>query len=597
MSKKLKDKSITQMFGSIAAAQTLVEQSLMSVEATDKGFTCSFDLLATLFELLGGVSLPEKIIETISDKLSDPNCTWLQGIEESVKMLLHANFLSLLNCEMSPIIPNNLIGGYQFANNLSISIDQNGEGIRIPISDLDFTGILGHCPGDETNAASRGIYMDCRDENQQPLAIQDLWKHDDFNAFLWYVKNKGVYGNLTERNKLIWDNRYKTKPYTKYERKPESFFTKTFPNSPDKNGVIPFDDKYLQEYNNKETTTYKKKQILEVQYVEADGLNSDAFIFRLPASNYYKTRKLSTKKNKDPQIWRLNKTIFEFNQDFLMSIKLYDAKSILNQLINNTLGPGNLSFNFSVTRDDELMEEYVDGIIDKVIQMDDLQIENDDYMSFSNEEYNTMLENYKNRKIYSNLNSSKIDSLKKQIKETDVTHESGNAMLTTSIAVLTGIVDSMANNEATKTNGNWKFEYDYKFELIRMFVYPFIKPIFSPKVMTVILMNSYIMGNPLKIGEKKIDLNDIQTYLVPLLKNIIIAIKDMIVDMVYGWVLEKLTKLLTKYSLEIYIEQLNTYRLLIENLIKLTIEAFSKLQNMVRNKNGGVNNITYADIK
>ena len=589
MATKLKDTSITQMFSSIAAAQTMVEQFPFSVETTGKGFTCSFDLLATLFEVIAGEPLANKIVDAISEKLSDPNDKWLQNIEETVKLVLEANVTNLFTCQMAPIIPNNLIGAYQFAPLTNISLPQNGEGIRIPISDLDFTGILGNCPADDEQSS---VYID----NGKQLGVKDLWKHVDFNAFLWYVKNKGVYGNLTERNKLIWDNRYKSKPYEKYVPKDETFFTQVYPDAPQKNGKVPFDNKYLKEYNEK--NEYKKRQILECQYVEADGLNSDSIIFRLPASNYYRTRKLKKKGNDNPVIWEMNKTIFEFNHHFLMSLKLYDAKAFLNQLVHNTFGTGNFSFNFSLTRENEQMDEIINGLIDKVIQSDDLQINDDCYYSFSNDEYNVMMENMRQRKIAGENNAQKINDLAYQIKTMDYNNASADAVAKTTFNVLSTIANSMADEaEVLKTGGNWKFEYDYQFELIRMLVYPLIKPLFTPKVMTLILINNHIMGNPLEIGNKILTWEDLQPYVINLLRNIIVTVKNMIVEMVYGWVLEKLIKILTLFSLKLYIEQINNYKILIEDLLNSILSASKKLQQLFQNKNGAIGNVDYVDIE
>ena len=82
MATKKTDKSITNLFGSIAAAQTMVEQFPFSFGMNENGFTCTFDLLASIFNLISDESLSSKMVTFISEKLSDENCTWLQHIEE-----------------------------------------------------------------------------------------------------------------------------------------------------------------------------------------------------------------------------------------------------------------------------------------------------------------------------------------------------------------------------------------------------------------------------------------------------------------------------------------------------------------------------------
>ena len=604
MATKLSNKSITQIFGSVAAAQTMVEQFPFSFGMSESGFTCSFDLLTALFSMCSDKPLDEMIIQEITDKLSDPNSTWLQGIEESVKMVLEANLTSLLTCEMSPIIPDRLIGGGEFLKGSDRQINFDGEGVKIPLSALDFTGMLGICPADESVVA-KSNYMNCYGEDGLPLGVKDLWKHDDFNAFLWYVKNKGVYGNLTERNKLIWDNRYKTKPYTKYERKPENFFTKekgkeyggyVIYSGP--SGLVPFDGTYLNAYN--DTAKYKKRQIMEVRYLDGDNIMSDSFQFRLAGSNYYKTRKLTGKKNRTKnqksEILKINKTIFEFNHDFLMSIKLYDAKTYLTQIVNNTFGQGNFTFNFSITRDSELLNEVLDSLIEKVINLDDTEV-NDCYFNFSNDEYDTMLRNAVNRRRNTELNIDTVNEFMTLIDSIDkVTGEEAPDTKTPIASILSGVTARITDpNTSQNTANGWKFNYDWQFELIRMLVYPLVRPLFTPKVMTVILLNTSIMGNPLGLGKKIVTFQDVLPYFMNIFTNVIKNIKDMIVEMLYSWVIEKLTPILTLFTLRLVMEQLEAYRKLIEDMLIACIGAYKRLGGNGIGGNG-IDQVNYVDI-
>ena len=592
MASKISNKSITQVFGSIAAAQTMVEQFPFSFGMSESGFTCSFDLLTTIFNMCSDTPLDEMIIKEITDKLSDPNSTWLQGIEETVKLAIEANITSLLTCEMSPIIPDRLIGGAQFLADSTNAINFSGEGVTIPVSALDFTGVLGNCPADESIVA-RSNYMTCYNKGTEtPLTVKDLWKHDDFNAFLWYVKNKGVYSNLTERNKLMWDNRYKTQPFTKYERRPENFFTKqsgfTTNNGivlyTGENGIIPFDSAYLESYN--EIAPYRKRQILEVRYLDGDGIQSDSFQFRLAASNYYKTRKLTGKKKDVSSIKKINKTIFEFNHDFLMSIKLYDAQTYLAQLVGDAFGQGNFSFNFSVTRDSELLNEVIDSIIEKVITSSDSEID-DCYFTFSNDEYNEMMDNAIKRRRNVGVNTETTNDLLSLITTLDSGLEAENTKTTIS-NVLSGVTKSIVEGDRNQNVKNgWKFNYDWQFELIRMIVYPLIRPLFTPKVMTVILLNLEIMGNPLELGRKIVSFKDILPYFMNIITNVIKTIKDMIAEMLYSWVIEKLTPMLTLFTLRVVMEQLEAYRKLIADMLTACVGAFRGGNGINFNGNNG----------
>ena len=629
MATKKSNKTITNIFGSVAAAQTMVEQFPFSFGVNESGFTCTFDMLASLYNMVSDEPLEEKIINVISEKISDENDSWLQSIEESVKLALELNLTNLITCDMSPIIPDRLISGGKFMEGTPTELNFQGSGVTIPLSAIDFTGVLGNCPSDENNPVSTTNYFSCYgnkfgykpitenlipdnttpvilteipNENkgeyikvnnnfyvwrQSLLGVNELWKHDDFNAFLWYVKNKGIYNNLNERNKLIWDNRYKTKPYTKYKRKPENFFTKEHGSYgfTGTTGVVPFDEEYLEQYN--ADASYKKRQILECRYIDGDGIQSDAIQFRLPASNYYKTRKISNG-------LYINKTIFEFNHDFLMSLKLFDAKTYLCQLVSGLLGVGNISFNFSVTRDSIQIEEIIDGIIEKVINLSDIEIE-DCYFTFSNEEYDQMLQNALLKRQYKNDNSKLSASLINEIKTIENNGTSVEKTKTTITNVLTELTKE--TKDAKNTPNGWRLNYNYQFELIRMLVYPLVRPLFSPKVMTLILLNLEIMGDPLKLKEgKSITFEDIKPYFMGILTNIIIQLKDIINEMLYTWVIEKLTPLLTLFSLRVIMEQIEMYRQLIMDMITACSGSFSFGFGNINKKRVGIDSIDYVDI-
>ena len=156
------------------------------------------------------------------------------------------------------------------------------------------------------------------------------------------------------------------------------------------------------------------------------------------------------------------------------------------------------------------------------------------------------------------------------------------------------------SKEGVNVPGSWKLNYDYQFELIRMLVYPLIRPLFSPKVMALLLINLQIMGDPLKLIENKaISFKDIVPYFMGIMTNIIKQIKDIINEMLYSWVIEKLTPLLTLFTLRTIMEQIEMYRQLIMDMI--TACSGFNLGNLGINfnKNGYndmLDNVDYVDI-
>ena len=591
MASKFSDTSITQLFGTIATAQTLVEQAPFSLTENEKGFTCTFDLLYAIYNLIAKKPFDEQLIEFLTTKLSDDTCSWLDSIEDTIKIVLETNIASMLTCEMNPVIPDKLIGGGEFLKGSSRQINFNGEGITIPVSSLDFTGLLRHCPGDENDVVGMSNYLPCYYHGTTShLTVNDTWKHDDFNAFLWYVKNKGAYGSLAERRKLYWDNRYKTKPYVKYERKPEHFFTKSssYDILTTKDGMNPFDAQYLKKYNESDKTTYKKRQILECRYMHGDGVHPDSFQFRLPGYTYYKVRSLkNSKTGEKSKYFSFNKTIFEFNHDFIMSLKLFDVKTFLCQIVSNLTGQGNLSFNASLSFEEIQIENLIDGLIDKVISASDWDTVVDDcYFTFSNDEYIDMMKtSAKKRKLYEN-NAVIYDELINDINSLDTVNGELHENKTIINNVLKGITAPVTN----KTEKVLDFNYDVQFELMRMLVYPLVRPLFTPKIITLLLINLYVMGDPLKLKENILSFNDILPYLTNIIKNIIVQIKNIINELLYTWVIEALTPILSMFTLKVLYEQVEMYRVLIANMIEACSLTFRGSSST------NINDVRYSDI-
>lgn len=55
------------------------------------------------------------------------------------------------------------------------------------------------------------LFMDVPDtlwKEKSTVNVNTLWQSHDFNAFLWYVINRGIPNSETEKWKCVWDNRY-----------------------------------------------------------------------------------------------------------------------------------------------------------------------------------------------------------------------------------------------------------------------------------------------------------------------------------------------------------------------------------------------------
>lgn len=128
-----------------------------------------FEFLIDVFKSTSGY---DELINIISKFIAYE----LPALEIAVKAVLLSNIRNLLNCAINPIISDALL--------------ENG--IVFDLRTIDVTNILYYCPLDNTHIGKR-YYFGC--DGFEYLA--QLEHAADFNAFLWFVKNKGI-------NRSVW---------------------------------------------------------------------------------------------------------------------------------------------------------------------------------------------------------------------------------------------------------------------------------------------------------------------------------------------------------------------------------------------------------
>lgn len=525
------------MLGSIGAAQTMMELFPLQFHFSDDlSFSTSFDLIAILFEQLG---IPkEEIVKIVTEALCgdiNPDSEGkgvLSKIEQAVKIALEANIINILNCSTNPIISDKLLDDY---------IDGKGDGITLSVAEIDFTGVLKRSPFVEDDENKRSYFYFDTDE-YNPSTI---YKSVDFNAYLWYIINKSDNSLEEER---VWNKRY--------------------PKSADE----------------KKTEKNLKKQIITCKYLDDDYANSDKIQVHIcgarngEADNYCKTRKLGDK----TKTWSLNKTLFEFNHDFISSIKLYETRTIVAEIIQYFLGNGNFNVNLGLSINEEIIDGKVQQIIKNVVEGNDLEI-NDCYFTFSNEEYNEMLEKSEQ---YRTIPDKLLDNLS-NITNTSTLQENKTIVNQT----LTDLTVTPAQDPSATVGLN--FEYDWHTELIRMLIYPLIRPLFTPKVLFLLLLNQKIMGSLEDIDELDVNkfLERFLGTIFVIIKQIIVTLIEILIEKFLEPIIEKLTEFVELLGQLMIMETLLHYKQLLESIYNSCMIGFDG-----SNINSIIDNVNYADI-
>ena len=553
MASKVTD-SANSMFASIGAIQTLVENFPMNlISFTDFKFSTSFDVLTILFQILG-ISR-EEVIEIITNALApskndEDGVGFIAYAEEIVKVALEANIMNILNCTTNPIISNKLMDSYYTGT----GIEQSGDGITLNLAEVDFTGVLNRNPFYENDSK---FYFDIEGYN-----ANTIWKSKDFNAFLWYIINKSDKSQNEER---VWTNRYRAALWG--------------------------------------TGNGEKKEIIRCTYIDEEFPNTDKIKVQIcgarnnQPANYFKTRKLSKKEGNEE--WALNKTIFEFNHEFLTSIKLYDAKVIVAEIVENLFGEGNFTVNLGFSLNEQIIQGKIQQIIKKVIESSDLEV-NDCFFSFSNEEYNEMLEVAERNRYNMHNNGNGYYEVDAQEVLNQLNNITSTSTLNEDKAVISKTLYDITATPAQDPSATVSLgvSYDWQFELMRMLVYPFVRPLFTPKVIFLLMVNKKIMGS--LDDNKTVDFNtiveDLMNGLFIIIKDIIVKLKDMLIDMFLSYILKKLSPLLALFASRLLLEALTMYKDLLTEILnacKLTIWNPFGANNGL---NGQLDDVNYADI-
>ena len=537
----------------------------------------------------------------------------LDIIEYSIKTILLLNVKNMFTCSLNPFIPDDVLK-YPTGVLDRKGAAANGKGIKIPISTIDLYNTLDYCPTEQKRG--RFFYFD------NDCSTNDIWKSTDFNAFLWYVINKS--SNVDEeRLKCIWDNRvsyfapniYKKNNGDIYSFRDNFFnvglgedaWVKTkgtqnvdvskYPNNPD--------NKYEKYKQKKDEGTKRKKQFIIVEYNEQESTYSvpNSLTVWLNADRY---RLYNTEMGNTPIY--LNRTVFEFNYDFIFSLKLFDSRTIVTHVINALMGIGNSALSAALDVKYSLQQKVIEGkvgeIVKKIVNSED-DVINDDFFSFSNDELNSMLEetevkrynNYHFGEIYGTLGENDVESILNGID--NIGNGATLNEVQTNIANVLSQVASVAAAQNTSVSVEDKFSFGANIitNIIQECVVQIVMQVLSPKVMLLFALNSYFMGDVTDGDFSKINILQFLKGLQNLIASIVKQVFEIIMKQLLQFIMDKLKELIMLIIEKLLLERIRFYIELFKRLLAL----FQMFYNAFRGKGGPsttsiIDNVNYADI-
>lgn len=285
-------------------------------------------------------------------------------------------------------------------------------------------------------------------------------------------------------------------------------------------------------------------------------------------------------------------TIYQFNYDYIMGMKLLDSKVVLTQLFNSLLG---LDIDVNLSLEQIQAQQMISDMVQKITNTQE-EI-GTCYFSFDNKEQDKMLLEselkYKHQFKFNDNPVQISDINTSEILENIRTLDNAGTLIKQKgqIQNIFNTVTSTISNsteDSLKLNVESNFINDLCIELVYQLV---INSLMTPKVMMLLQINNILIGktNPNSID---IDINfeSVLKNMFNLIYGIIKELVNAFIEQLFEFVLSKLKVILSLFSAGIISEYVKMYT---DLLILLISECgfkvgFSSLS--------GIDNVAYADI-
>ena len=325
---------------------------------------------------------------------------------------------------------------------------------------------------------------------------------------------------------------------------------------------------YLSEY----TYTHTKFDLAEEKKQHNVELSQIAnqYQYRQPQENYY-----------------YGKTLFEFNTDYVMSVKFFDSKVLYAQIMDVMTGCFGISLNLSF--EERLVRNEVEKMLQHVIENDDETIVNDCFFTFSNDEYNLLVDETEKERIgkytgdsYAYGATIDYDKIYEELNKV-----SSSATLSEQVSNFKHAINEISRTiKPDEYNGTDKFSLNFSFlnNLLRSLTLSMVYGIISPKVYILMAINLKILGrNP------NFDVAGFIEYFKTMLINLIRSITDNILSQMNDWLVSLAKELVQRLADRLLFEQAQYYT-------QLLMSCMRAFRIMWGNQDWNMANVEYADI-
>lgn len=293
-------------------------------------------------------------------------------------------------------------------------------------------------------------------------------------------------------------------------------------------------------------------------------------------------------------------TIYEFNFDYIMGMRLFDPKTIAYRIFNTLMeirmhGP-------SLKPVETIETRTITKIIERLM-FDDEEVK-DCFFSFSNDKYAQYLEEAEEKRSqqYPFESGAHSFSVDRQTILDAFEKFDASATLEEQVTVMEDLIneikpDNDENNRilasGATSNGTVSYNLSKEFilESVKILGLALLETVISPKMLLLFAVNKGIMGRTNM--EKYPDIQTLIASLSTLITTMISEIMEAIIKELLSLVMKYLKPILEKYSIMIVTEQLAFYRELIKKIIDACSFSFGNRTGLL---DTSLDLVQYADI-
>ena len=191
------------------------------------------------------------------------------------------------------------------------------------------------------------------------------------------------------------------------------------------------------------------------------------------------------------------KTLFEFNTDYVMSIKFFEPKVLYAQIVDIMTGCFGISLNFSF--EECLIKNEVKKMLQHVIENNSTTTVSDCFFTFSNDEYNLLVDKTEKERIgkytgdtYAYGSTIDYDKIYEELNKV-----SNSATLSEQVSNFKQAINEISRTIKPEEYGNtdeYSLNFNFLNNLLNSLTLSIVYSIISPKIYILMAINLKILG-------------------------------------------------------------------------------------------------------